>query len=112
MYIFNISEPLTLVLLLIATVLLIFLSQEVKKSYVAAIPLFAYLVLIIIHVVQLATLTEEFKYLSTTLYYCLGIDFIFIFLSFIGYLWIDDIEAKETGKKSVSNSLDWFWRNV
>ena len=112
MYIFNISDPLTLVLLLIATILLIFLSQEVKKSYVTAIPLFAYLALIIIHISQLVTLDPQFSYLSTTLFYCLGLDFVFIFLTFIGYLWVDDIEAKETGKKSISNGLDWFWREI
>ena len=33
MFIFDISNPLTLVLMLVATVLLIFLAQEIKKSY-------------------------------------------------------------------------------
>lgn len=32
MFIFDISNPLTLILMLAATVLLIFLAQEVKKS--------------------------------------------------------------------------------
>ena len=40
MFIFDISNPLTLILMLAATALLIFLAQEVKKSYVAAIMLF------------------------------------------------------------------------
>ena len=45
MFIFDISNPLTLILMLAATVLLVFLAQEVKKSYVAAIMLFVYLVI-------------------------------------------------------------------
>ena len=36
-------------------------------------------------------------------------DLVFIFLSFISYLWIDDVEAKVKKKKVIDNSLDWFW---
>ena len=43
MILFNISDPLTLLLMVLATSLLIFLAQEIKKSNVAAITLFAYL---------------------------------------------------------------------
>ena len=37
MFVFDISNPLTLLLMLVATVLLIFLAQEIKKSYIGAI---------------------------------------------------------------------------
>ena len=40
------------------------------------------------------------------------IDLIFIFLSFISYLWVDDIEVKAGKKKSIDNSLEWFWNKV
>ena len=42
MFIFDISNPLTLILMLAATVLMIFLSQEIKKSMIGAVTLFAY----------------------------------------------------------------------
>ena len=42
----------------------------------------------------------------------LGVDAIMIFLSYIAYLWVDDIETKEKNKKSIDNSLDWFWKKV
>ena len=112
MFIFDISNPLILVLMLAATVLLIFLAQEIKKSYVAAIMLFAYLVILIVHVAQLATLSEEFRYMVTTLSRCVAIDFVFVLITFFSYLWVDDIEAKVSGKKSIDNSLDWFWKKV
>lgn len=112
MFIIDIAAPFTLFLLLAATVLLIFLAQELKKSYVAAIPLFAYLVLLIIHTAQMTTLTEEFRYLSTKLSMCITLDFVFILITFFAYLWVDDIEAKAFNKKSVDNSLDWFWKKV
>ena len=112
MFLFDISNPLTLLLMLAATVLLIFLAQEIKKSYINAISLFAYLVILIVHVAQIATLSEEFRYLSTTISRCIVIDFIFILITFFSYLWVDDIEAKVKGKKSIDNSLDWFWKKV
>ena len=112
MYIFDISNPLTLLLIVIATGLLIFLAQEIKKSYVSAMPLFAFLVMLIIHVVQLMMLPEEYRYLISTLSRCLVIDFVFILITFFSYLWVDDMEAKKFGKKSLDNSLDWFWKNV
>ncbi|MCI8471353.1 MAG: hypothetical protein HFJ35_07925 [Clostridia bacterium] len=112
MFIFDISNPLTLLLMLAATVLLIFLAQEIKKSYIGAIVLFAYLIILIIHVAQMATLSEEFRYLLTTLSRCIVIDFVFVLITFFAYLWVDDIEAKAEGKKSIDNSLDWFWRKV
>ena len=91
MFILNLAQPLTLVLLLAATGLLIFLAQELKKSYIAAIPLFAFLILVVIHAVQLITLSEQFNYLASTISLCLAIDFVFIFITFFGYLWVDDI---------------------
>ena len=98
--------------MLAATVLLIFLAQEVKKSYIGAILLFAYLIILIIHVAQIATLSEEFRYMLTTISRCIAIDFVFVLITFFSYLWVDDIEAKAQGKKSIDNSLDWFWRKV
>ena len=112
MAIFNISNPLTLLLMLVATGLLIFLSQEIKKSYISVIPLVFYLILLIVHVIQLITLPGEYSYMIQTLSYCLAIDFIFTLITFFAYLWVDDMESKKTGKKSVDNSLDWFWKSV
>lgn len=112
MFLFDISNPLTLLLMLAATVLLIFLSQEIKKSYISAIALFAYLIVLVVHVAQIATLSEEFRYLLPTISRCIVIDFIFVFMTFFSYLWVDDIEAKVKGKKSIDNSLDWFWKKV
>ena len=112
MFIFDISNPLTLILMLAATVLLIFLAQEVKKSMIGAVVLFIYLMLLVMHVVQVATLAEEYRYMISTLTRCIIIDFVFVFISFFSYLWIDDIETKATGKKSLDNSLEWFWRKV
>lgn len=112
MFVFDITNPLTLILMLAATILLIFLSQEIKKSAVAGFVLLVYLGVLIVHVAQLVTLSEEFRFLSETLARCIAVDFGFILVTFFAYLWADDVEAKANNKKSINNSLDWFWKKI
>lgn len=112
MFIFDMTNPLTLILVTIATILFIFLAQEIKKSAVAAIPLFAFLVILIVHTVQILNLSEEYKYLLSTLSYSMALDFVFVFITFIAYLWVDDIECNAFNKKSIDNSLNWLWKKV
>ena len=52
MFIFDLTNPLTLLLVVLATALLIFLGQEIKRSSVAVVPLISFLALLIVHVVQ------------------------------------------------------------
>lgn len=108
----NLTEPLTLLLVVLATGLLIFLGQEIKRSSVAIIPLVAFLLSLIVHIVQVSTLSEEFKYLAATIYKCIAVDFVFILITFFSYLWIDDLSAKKNNIKSIDNSLDWFWKEI
>ena len=112
MFILNLTNPLTLLLILIATVLLIFLGQEIKKSYITVLPLIAHLAFLLMHTVQLLTLGEGLENYATILTRCIAIDFIFVLVTFFAYLWVDDIEAKAMNKKSIDNSLDWFWKKV
>ena len=49
MYIFDVTNPMTLVLLLAATVLLIFLGKEIKKPHAPAIALIFFLILVVVH---------------------------------------------------------------
>lgn len=113
MYIFDVTNPMTLVLLLAATVLLIFLGKEIKKPHAPAIALIFFLILVVVHSVQLAILPEvNYDANRSTLLGCLSVDLIMIFVTFFGYLWVDDIAAKFYKKKSIDNSLEWFWNKV
>ena len=64
MFVFDISNPITLLLITLATSLLIFLGQEIKKSTVAIIPLIAFLTLLVMHITQVSTLKQDYYYLS------------------------------------------------
>ncbi len=113
MFIVDVTNPLTLVLLLTATVLLIFLGKEIKKPHAPALPLIFFLILILLHSVQLATIPEiNYEEYRSTLLGCITVDLIMIFVTFFGYLWVDDIACKFYKKKSIDNSLDWFWKQV
>ena len=112
MFIFDMTNLLTLFLVLIATILFIYLSQETKKSVVAAIPLFAFLIDLVIHTIQILTLKEELSYLYSTLCLNMAIDFTFLLLTFLAYLWADEVESKVLNKKSVDDSLKWLWKKV
>ena len=109
----DLTNPLTVILLVIATALLIFLGREVKKPYVAAMPLVFFLILLVIHSVQLTNLPEvNFELVRSKVIGSIAIDLIMTFVTFFGYLWIDDIACNFYKKKSIDNSLDWFWKQV
>lgn len=110
MLILNIVQPMTLILLLIATILLIFLGHELRKSYITSIPLMGFVILLVAHVFQLFTISVETA--AATLTWCIVADCAFIFISLLSYLWVDDLDAKAHNKKSIDNSLDWFWKQV
>lgn len=110
MYILDLTQPTGILIALLLTVLLIILGKEFKKSYLPAIALVIFLISILIHTFQSVILVEAYyKAIATK---SLVIDALMVFLSYFAYLWVDDIEAKEKNKKSIDNSLDWFWKKV
>ena len=110
MYILNLSNPYAIMIALMVTLLCIILGKEFKKSAIPAIVLGVFLLLILVHTFQSFAVTDELQRAMVTR--SLGIDAIMIFLSYIAYLWVDDIETKEKNKKSIDNSLEWFWKKV
>ena len=113
MFIFDLTNLLTLFLVVAATVLFIYLSQEVKRSMVAVIPLFAFLIDLVIHTIQMLKLSAEFSYLYNKLCINMAIDFAFLLVTFLAYLWADDVEAKALNKKTIdSKGINWLFKKV
>lgn len=108
----NFTNVATLLLALVIFLLIFYLSRETHKSGILAIMLFVFLILLVCHAIELGAMpniTDEARFdLSRSLL----VDFVFIFLSFLSYLWVDDIQARVENKKSIDNSLDWFWKRV
>lgn len=112
MPIINFTNPITVLLGVVLFVLVLILGKETHKSAIPAVMLFAFLALLVGHAIELFTFNaaneEVYKAITTSLV----VDFVFIFLSFISYLWIDDVQAKVEKKKSIDDSLNWFWSKV
>ena len=108
----NFTNVATMLLTLVVFLLALVLSKETKKSGIIATMLSVFLIILVCHAVELGTIsniTEEMHYAMTR---SILVDFVFIFLSFISYLWMDEIQAKVENIKSIDNSLDWFWKRV
>ena len=107
----NFANPIFLGLALMLFVGAVFLAREMKKSVVmgGALAIFVFLSVAncVILVMQGANLELRSDIVTTIVF-----DLIFTFISFLSYLWIDDIEARVNKKKSIDNSLDWFWKEV
>lgn len=113
MFVFDLTNLITLILVLVATILFIFLSQEIKRSMVAAVPLFLFVIDLIIHTVQILTLKAEYSYLYSILCHNMALDFVFLLITFLAYLWADEVEAKEFNKKTInSKGIDWLWKKI
>ncbi len=108
----NLSSPFTILVALVLYVLVILLAREIKRSNVTCIMLLVFLTLIIGHCIEYVVITDPTGQITSTLTKCITMDFIFIFLSFLAYLWMDDVEAKERKLKTIDNSLDWFWKKT
>jgi len=109
--IINVSQPLTIILLVALAVLLVFLGKEVKKPQIPVVMLFVFLALVLMHSIQLNIVdVNSIEY--NVILKCIPIDLIFVVIYFFAYLWIDQIQAEALNKKNLDNSLDWFWKKV
>ena len=108
----NFTNPVTLLVVALLFVLVLILAKETKKSVLTAIMLFVFVALLVVHTIMYATGTELEESVLSDLIFTMVFDLIFVLLSFVSYLWVDDIEAKFKKKKSIDNSLDWFWNKV
>ena len=106
----NFANPFTILVALVLYLLVLYLGRETKKGIIPAIMLGIFVIIVVGHSVEftMATAVE----LQTMLARCMAVDFVFILLSFFAYLWVDELEARAGKKKSIDNSLKWFWSKV
>lgn len=112
MPIINFTNPVAIILGVIIFLLVLYLARETKKSWIIGIMLFAFLLILVGHTIEFATIAQNDDIVHTAVVTSIVLDLLFIFISFISYLWVDDVETKLGKKKSIDNSLDWFWNKV
>lgn len=107
----NTSEPIMIMIYILIIAGLIFVAKETKNSFLIFIPMFCVIGLLINHSVMLEQVANN-QELIGELYRCMGMDLIMLLLTFISYLWVDDLAAKKYNKKSYDDSLSWFWEKL
>ncbi|MCI9016940.1 MAG: hypothetical protein HFJ53_07250 [Clostridia bacterium] len=112
MYFINVTQPWSLLISLCGILGLLYLGKVCKNSKLNLIPLAAYLIILVTHAIQFLTLSVQDAEIAILLGRCLLVDFIMILLTYIIYLWVDDIETKAKNKKSINNCIEWFWKKV
>lgn len=110
MYILNFADPMISIAALLVYALFMILGKEFKKSALPAISLFLFLATLSIYGIQFLAVNDPAG--KDLIIRSIGYNAIFILLSYVSYLWVDDIEAKDKKIKSIDNSLDWFWNKV
>lgn len=100
---------LTIVMVTITTVLVIAFSRKIERPILPGILIILYLLLLVYHSYVLNNIPAELEAAISQVYLFIAMDFLWLLISFLGYLWIDDISATKFNKKSYDNSLTWFW---
>jgi hypothetical protein len=109
--IFNTANPLTLMVYVLVTAGIIFISRKLEQAW-PLIALMTYIGGILIYHSIILDGLEKGSEMISTIYHCIAFDLILVLLSFISYLWVDDIIAKKKKLKSYDDSLSWFWNKI
>ena len=112
MPIINFSNPRWVLVGVVLYLLLLILSREVKNSGIMSTALLSFLALTSVHCAEYITVDPTQVELTFRIFVCMIVDLTFIFLYFISYLWMDEIEAREKKLKSIDDSLKMFWKKV
>lgn len=112
MFFINVANPGALLISIFVIICLIYIGKEAKNAYVPMMALIVFLILLVMHGIQFLILPAQYESMIPELSRCLAVDFTMILVSYLSYLWVDDIETKAKKKKSIDNSLEWFWKNV
>lgn len=108
----NLTDPFWVFMFLILTLCFICLGWREKNSIIALIPLVAFLIILVSHFLQTTLLAQNYADAMDKISKSMIWDFLFILLSYLSYLWVDELEVKYKNKKSIDNGLSWFWKEV
>ena len=127
MPIINFTNPIHVVVALVLVLLCAFLAQQYKKNTIPCIVLLVFLAILVGHTIELSTLSDVAN--ITPFAVSIAVDEIFIFVSFLFFIWLDRIQVETTkttkDKKTKSvkkdkkdekvideDGLDVLWKKV
>ena len=108
MPIINFANPIHVVVALVLVLLCAFLAQQYKKNTIPCIVLLVFLAILVGHTIELSAISDV-SYI-TPLAVSIAVDEIFIFVSFLFFIWLDKIQIEATkttkGKKTKTDKKD------
>ena len=98
MPIINFANPIHVVVALVLVLLCAFLAQQYKKNTIPCVVLLVFLAILVGHTIELSALNDVAD--ITPFAVSIAVDEIFIFVSFLFFIWLDkiQIEATKTNK--------------
>ena len=122
MPIIDFTNPIYVIVALILVLLCIFLAKQYKKNTIPCIVLLVFLAILVGHTIELSALENADV---STYAVSIAVDEIFIFISFLSFLWLDRIQVEESKKKKSNkkskkddetviekDGLDVLWKKV
>lgn len=105
-------NPILIIFVTLAVAGIIMFAKKVENPLFVAVLIILNLGLLIYHSCVLNSIPSESVDAISDIYLCIAMDFLWLLISFLAYLWIDDITARKFNKKSYDNSLSWFWEKL
>lgn len=90
-------------------VLVIVFARKIENPILPGGLILLNLALLIYHTYVVNSLPVGLEDAISRTYIYIATDFLWLLISFLAYLWIDDISARKFNKKSYDNSISWFW---
>lgn len=108
MPIINFANPIHVVVALVLVLLCAFLAQQYKKNTIPCVVLLVFLAILVGHTIELSALNDVTD--ITPFAVSIAVDEIFIFVSFLFFIWLDKIQVEVSkttkGKKTKSDKKD------
>jgi len=108
----NLTNPLIILSILTLLILSIVIGKKTKMSMIPLTGVIVTILVLLYNSIIVFALQKDSEVIRTIILKSGIFNLGLIFLSFIGYLWVDDVEAKFKNKKSIDNSMDWFWNSI
>ena len=108
----NFLNYMEIIIITLAIVGVIAFARKTEKPAILGVLIIVNLGMLLYHTYIINHLSPVFEYQISQTYLCLAMDFLWLLISFLGYLWIDDIRGTKLNKKNYDNSMAWFWSKL
>ncbi|MBR3153167.1 MAG: hypothetical protein IKF52_06195 [Clostridia bacterium] len=86
----------------------VYVAKKIKNPYVVLTILVLNIGLLLSHFLKIGSdgIDEQ------KVFFSIALDLSLLLISFIAYLWVDNIKSKESGAKTLNDGISWFWDKI